>query len=74
MLLEETIQLAREAGYIGICITGEPKYYPKRGFFTCDKLNGFVRWQWKYYNILSKVYPMSRTSSFLFSKNLDTKF
>lgn len=55
MLPEETIQLAREAGYIGICITGEPKYYPKRGFFTCDKLNGFVRWQWKYYNILSQT-------------------
>lgn len=37
MLLEETIKLAKEAGYIGICITGEPNYYPKRGFVTCDK-------------------------------------
>ena len=37
MLLEETIQLVKGAGYIGICIIGEPNYYPKRGFVTCDK-------------------------------------
>ena len=37
LLLEETIKLAMEAGYIGICIIGEPNYYPKRGFVTCDK-------------------------------------
>lgn len=36
-LLEETINLAKEAGYSGIVITGEPEYYPKRGFVTCDK-------------------------------------
>lgn len=36
-LLEETIPLAKEAGYSGIIITGEPTYYPKRGFMTCDK-------------------------------------
>ena len=36
MLLEETIPLAREAGYAGIIIFGEPGYYPKRGFWTCD--------------------------------------
>ena len=36
-LLEETIQLAKEAGYSGIIITGEPTYYPKRGFMTCDR-------------------------------------
>lgn len=36
-LLEETIHLAKEAGYSGIVITGEPTYYPKRGFMTCDK-------------------------------------
>lgn len=36
MLLEETIQLAKEAGYPGICILGEPEYYPKHGFVTCD--------------------------------------
>lgn len=38
MLLEETISLAREAGYPGIVILGEPSYYPKYGFVTCDKL------------------------------------
>lgn len=36
MLLEETFALARKAGYPGICIYGEPEYYPKRGFKTCD--------------------------------------
>jgi len=38
MLLEETIALAGEAGYPGIVIFGEPDYYPRRGFVTCDKL------------------------------------
>lgn len=37
MLLEETIALAKKAGYKGICIIGEPNYYPKRGFVTCDR-------------------------------------
>ncbi len=37
MLLEETFKLAREAGYSGIAIYGEPKYYPKRGFEDCKK-------------------------------------
>lgn len=36
-LLEETIELARQEGYLGIAILGEPYYYPKHGFKTCDK-------------------------------------
>ena len=36
LLLEETIPLAKEAGYKGIVICGEPDYYPKHGFVTCD--------------------------------------
>ena len=36
-LLEETIELARNAGFKGIVICGEPDYYPKHGFNTCDK-------------------------------------
>lgn len=35
-LLEESIGAAREAGYKGIIIFGEPDYYPKHGFKTCD--------------------------------------
>lgn len=35
-LLEETIIIAREKGYKGIIIFGEPGYYPKHGFKTCD--------------------------------------
>lgn len=35
-LLEETIKIAREKGYKGIIIFGEPGYYPKHGFRTCD--------------------------------------
>lgn len=36
-LLEATIPVAREAGYAGIIILGEPDYYPKHGFVTCDR-------------------------------------
>ena len=36
MLLKETTALAREAGYKGIVICGEPEYYPRHGFRTCD--------------------------------------
>ena len=35
-LLEKSMRLAREAGYPGIIIFGEPGYYPKHGFVTCD--------------------------------------
>ena len=35
-LLETFIGLAKEAGYKGIVICGEPGYYPKHGFTTCD--------------------------------------
>lgn len=38
MLMEETMALAREAGYPGIVIFGEPEYYPRMGFVTCDRL------------------------------------
>ncbi|MDE6166889.1 MAG: N-acetyltransferase [Acetatifactor sp.] len=38
LLLEETMALAKQAGYPGIVIFGEPDYYPHRGFVTCDKL------------------------------------
>ena len=37
MLLKETLKLAKEERYAGICIFGEPDYYPKYGFVTCDK-------------------------------------
>lgn len=36
VLLEKTLQLVKEAGYKGIVICGEPDYYPKHGFITCD--------------------------------------
>lgn len=36
LLLEETLALAKEAGYEGIVIFGEPDYYPGHGFRTCD--------------------------------------
>lgn len=35
-LLNATLPLARELGYPGIIIFGEPEYYPKFGFETCD--------------------------------------
>lgn len=39
MLLRETLKLAKEEGRKGIVITGEPEYYPRYGFVTCDKYN-----------------------------------
>ncbi len=36
-LLKETMSLAAEAGYPGIVILGEPDYYPRIGFQTCDR-------------------------------------
>lgn len=36
MLLRDTMKLAAEAGYPGIVIYGEPDYYPRIGFKTCD--------------------------------------
>ena len=35
-LLEETLKLARDAGQEGVVIFGEPDYYPRHGFITCD--------------------------------------
>jgi predicted N-acetyltransferase YhbS len=39
LLLKETIKLAANKGYKGIVIFGEPDYYPRIGFKTCDKFN-----------------------------------
>lgn len=36
LLLNETMRLARDAGFLGIVIYGEPDYYPRFGFKTCD--------------------------------------
>jgi len=36
-LLKEFLRLGKEAGYSGVVICGEPGYYPKHGFKTCDK-------------------------------------
>lgn len=35
-LLETTLKLAKEMGYKGVIIYGEPDYYPLHGFMTCD--------------------------------------
>ena len=36
LLLQYTMKLAADAGYRGIIIYGEPDYYPRIGFKTCD--------------------------------------
>ncbi len=36
-LLKETLGTAREMGYEGVVIFGEPDYYPRQGFQTCDR-------------------------------------
>ena len=38
-LLRETMNLAANIGYKGIVIFGEPDYYPRLGFKTCDNFN-----------------------------------
>ncbi|WP_346897574.1 GNAT family N-acetyltransferase [Clostridium sp. UBA7503] len=39
LLLRETMKLATNRGYKGIVIFGEPDYYPRIGFKTCDNFN-----------------------------------
>lgn len=39
LLLRETMDLAASKGYKGIVIFGEPEYYPRIGFKTCDNFN-----------------------------------
>lgn len=39
LLLRETMGLAANKGYKGIVIFGEPDYYPRIGFKTCDNFN-----------------------------------
>lgn len=36
ILLEKTLALAKESGYEGVVIFGEPDYYPRHGFCSCD--------------------------------------
>ncbi len=36
ILLRETMKIAADRGYKGIVIYGEPEYYPKIGFKTCE--------------------------------------
>ena len=35
-MLAEVTDAAKAAGYKGIIMCGEPDYYPKHGFITCD--------------------------------------
>lgn len=39
LLLRETMKIAASIGYKGIVIFGEPDYYPRIGFKTCDNFN-----------------------------------
>lgn len=39
LLLRETMNLAANQGYKGIVIFGEPDYYPRIGFKTCDNFH-----------------------------------
>lgn len=39
LLLKETMKLAADKGYKGVIIYGEPDYYPRIGFKTCDNFS-----------------------------------
>lgn len=53
-LLKHTMDLARQAGYRGIAIFGEPGYYPKHGFVTADHF-GITDPQGKNYDALMAI-------------------
>ncbi len=57
-LIEETVKLAKETGYSGIIITGEPTYYPKLGFVTCDRF-GITDAEGKNYDALM-CFPLNK--------------
>lgn len=38
-LMEAVIPLIKEAGFKGIVMCGEPEYYPRFGFVTCDRFD-----------------------------------
>ena len=59
-LLEETLELARQAGYPGVCIYGEPEYYPKRGFRSCRDY-GITDPEGKQFDALM-VYPLDENA------------
>lgn len=56
-LLKEGIRLAKEAGYAGIVIFGEPDYYPKHGFVTTERF-GITDQNGKCFNALM-AYPLN---------------
>ncbi|MBQ7918799.1 MAG: GNAT family N-acetyltransferase [Lachnospiraceae bacterium] len=58
-LLKEGIRLAKEAGYAGIVIFGEPGYYPKHGFVTTERF-GITNHGGKYSDALM-AYPLNES-------------
>lgn len=59
-LLEQTLELVRKAGYPGVCIYGEPEYYPKRGFRRCQEF-GITNPDGEQFDALM-VYPLGEES------------
>ena len=59
-LLEQTLALVKQAGYPGVCIYGEPEYYPKQGFRRCWDF-GITDPEGKQFDALM-VYPLNETT------------
>lgn len=59
-LLDETLPLARQAGYPGVCILGEPEYYPRLGFRSCRDY-GITDPEGNQYDALM-VYPLDESA------------
>ena len=59
-LLEQTMALAKQEGYPGVCIYGEPEYYPKRGFRSCRDY-GITDPEGKQFDALM-VYPLDENA------------
>ena len=62
MFLEKTLELAKQQGFEGVVIFGEPDYYPLYGFKTCEN-----------FGITTKVFEeLSEEENEEFTKNFST--
>lgn len=62
VLLEKTLELAKQQGFEGVVIFGEPDYYPLYGFKTCEN-----------FGITTKVFEeLSEEENEEFTKNFST--
>lgn len=72
MLLEKTMNLAIEKGHKAIIIFGEPGYYPKHGFQTCDHF-GITTIEGKNYDAFMGIELVSGGLANVYGKFMETE-